>query len=95
MYLFKQDTLRDGVIDAIKNDQWRLILNKYEESLIEKTIPNKQRENRLKKFQKQISLLINQKKTIYLNSPTFKFYQKKNHCLLNIWKHEKGIKTNF
>ena len=29
MYLFKQDTLRDGVIDAKEIDQWRQILNEY------------------------------------------------------------------
>ena len=33
MYLFKQDTLRDALIDAKKIDQWRQILNEYEESL--------------------------------------------------------------
>ena len=27
MYLFKQDTLRDGIIDAKEIDQWRQILN--------------------------------------------------------------------
>ena len=33
MYLFKKDTLRDGVIDAKEIEQWRQILNEYEESL--------------------------------------------------------------
>ena len=33
MYLFKQDTLRDGVIDTNEIDQWKQILNIYEESL--------------------------------------------------------------
>ena len=35
MYLFKQTTLSDGVIDAKEIDQWRQILNEYEESLKE------------------------------------------------------------
>ena len=42
MYLFKQDTLLDGVIDAKEIDQWRQILNEYEESLKEITTPNKE-----------------------------------------------------
>ena len=33
MYLFKQDTLRDGVIDAKEIDQWRQILKEYEARL--------------------------------------------------------------
>ena len=39
MYLFKQDTLRDGVIDAKEIDQWKQILNKYDESLKKITTP--------------------------------------------------------
>ena len=45
MYLFKQDTLRDGVIDVNEIDQWRQILNKYEESL--KEITTKKTTNRI------------------------------------------------
>ena len=41
MYLFKQDTLRDGVIDAKEIDQWKQILNEYEDSLNEITTPKK------------------------------------------------------
>ena len=37
--MFKQDTLRDGVIDVIEIDQWKRILNKYEESLKEIITP--------------------------------------------------------
>ena len=33
MYLYKQDSLRDKVIDANKIDKWRQILNEYEKSL--------------------------------------------------------------
>ena len=33
MYLFKQDTLRDSVIDAKEIEQWKQIINEYEESL--------------------------------------------------------------
>ena len=32
MYLFKQDTLRDKGINAKKIDQWRQILNEYEQN---------------------------------------------------------------
>ena len=39
MYLFKQDTLRDGVIGAKEIDKWKEILNEYEESLKEITTP--------------------------------------------------------
>ena len=62
MYLFKQDTLRDGVIDAKEIDQWRQILNKYEESLKEITTLTNEENIDLKKIQEQINLLINKKK---------------------------------
>ena len=39
MYLFKQDILRDEVIDAKEIEQWKQILNEYEESLKEITSP--------------------------------------------------------
>ena len=39
MYLFKQDTLRDGVIDAKEIEQYKQILNEYEESLKEIITP--------------------------------------------------------
>ena len=39
MYLFKQDTLRDGVIDSKEINQWKEILNGYEESIKEITSP--------------------------------------------------------
>ena len=39
MYLFKQDTLHDGVIDTKEINQWKQILNEYEESLKEITSP--------------------------------------------------------
>ena len=50
MYLFKQDTLRDGVIDTTKIDQWRQILNAYDESLKEITTPKNEEKIDLKKF---------------------------------------------
>ena len=43
IYLFKQDTLRDGVIDANEIDQWRQILNGYKQSLKEITSPKTKR----------------------------------------------------
>ena len=39
MYSFKQDTLRDGIIDAKEIEQWKQLLNEYEESLKEITTP--------------------------------------------------------
>ena len=61
MYLFKQDTLPDGVIDAKEIYQWRQILNEYEESLKEITIPKNEEKIYLKKIQEQINLLLQQK----------------------------------
>ena len=62
MYLFKQDTLRDGVIDAKEIEQWRQILNEYEESLKEITTPKNEEKIDLKQIQEQINLLLQQKK---------------------------------
>ena len=39
IYINNQDTLRDGVIDAKEIEQWRQILNEYEEILKEITTP--------------------------------------------------------
>ena len=61
MYLFKQDTLRDGVIDAKEIEQWKHILNEYEESLKEITFPKNEEKIDLKKIQEQINLLLQQK----------------------------------
>ena len=62
MYLFKQDTLRDGVIDAKKIEQWKQIINEYEESLKEITSPTNEEKIDFKKIQEQINLLLQQKK---------------------------------
>ena len=62
MYLFKQDALRDGVIDAKKIDQWRQILNEYEKSLKEITTLQNEKKIDLNKIQEQINLLLQQKK---------------------------------
>ena len=62
MYLFKKDTLRDGVIDAKEIDQWKQILNEYEKSLKEITSSNNEEKIDLKKIQEQINLLLKQKK---------------------------------
>ena len=61
MYLFKQDTLREGVIDAKEIDQLRQILNEYEKSLKEITTPKNEEKIDLKKIQEQINLLLQQK----------------------------------
>ena len=50
MYLFKQDTLRDEVIDAKEIDQWKQILNEYEESLKEITTKKNEEKINLKKI---------------------------------------------
>ena len=60
MYLFKQDTLRDGVIDAKEIGQWRQILNESEESLKEITTPKHEEKIDLKKIQELINLLLQQ-----------------------------------
>ena len=62
MYLFKQDTLRDGDIDVKEIDQWKQILNEYVESLIEITTPKNEEKIDLKKIQEQINLILQQKK---------------------------------
>ena len=69
MYLFKQDTLRDGFIDAKEIEQWKQIINEQkqtlfddEESLKEITFPKNEEKIDLKKNQEQINLLIQQKK---------------------------------
>ena len=62
MYLFQQDTLRDEVIDVKEIDQWRQILNEYKESLKEITSSKNEEKIDLKKIQKQINLLLQQKK---------------------------------
>ena len=62
MYLFKQDALRDGVIDAKEIEQWKQIINEYEESLKEITSPKNEEKKALKKIQEQINLLLQQKK---------------------------------
>ena len=61
MYLFKQDTLRDGVIDSKEINQWKEILNEYKDSLKEISSPKNEEKIDLKKIQDQINLLINQK----------------------------------
>ena len=55
-------TLRDGVIDANEIEQWRQILNEYEESLKEITTPKNEKKIDLQKIQEQINLLLEQKK---------------------------------
>ena len=32
---------------------------------------------------------------ININPPGYECNKQKNHCMLYIWKHETGIKTNF
>ena len=62
MYLFKQDTLRDGVIDVKEIEQWKQLINEYEESLKEITTPKNEEKIVLKRIQEQINLLLQQKK---------------------------------
>ena len=54
--------LRDGVIDAKEIEQWKQILNEYEESLKEITTPKNEEKIDLNKIQEQINLLLQQKK---------------------------------
>ena len=53
-------TLCDGVIDAKEIEQWRQILNEYEESLKEITTPKNEEKIDLKKIQELINLLLQQ-----------------------------------
>ena len=62
MYFFKQDALRDGVIDVKEIEQWKQIINEYEESLKEITSPKNEQKIDLIKIQEQINLLLQQKK---------------------------------
>ena len=75
MYLFKQDTLRDGVIDAKEIDQWKQILNEYEESLKEITTPNNE-ENRFNKDSKTNKFITTTEEVININSTAYEFYKK-------------------
>ena len=61
MYWFKQDTLRDGVIDSKEINQWKEILNEYEENLKKITNQNIEEKIDLNKIQEHINLLNNQK----------------------------------
>ena len=58
MYLFKQYTLHDRVIDAKEIEQWKQILNIYKESLKEITISKIETKIDLKKILEQINLLL-------------------------------------
>ena len=95
MYLFKQDTLRDGVIDAKTIEQWKQILNEYEESLKEITSPKKRREDRFKNDSRTDKSNTTAEEVININPQPYGCNKKKNHCILNIWKHETKIKSNF
>ena len=94
MYLFKQDAFRDGVIDAKEIDQWKQIINEYEESLKEITSPTKRREDRSEKDSRTDKSITTTEEVININPPVYQ-YNKKKHCMLYIWKHETGIKINF
>ena len=61
-------TSRNGVIDAKEIEQWRQILNEYEESLKEITTSKHEKKIDLKKIQEQINLLLQQKNDKYKSS---------------------------
>ena len=95
MYLFKEDTLRDGVIDAKEIKQWKQILNKYEESLKEITFPTNEEKIDLKKYTRTDQSITTTEEVININPSAYHCNKQKNHCMLFIWKHETGIKINF
>ena len=111
MYLFKQDTLSDGVIDAKEIEQWKQILNEYDESLKEITTPKNEEKIDLKKNSRtdgqrpieRSDQSITTEEMININPPPsnaraympYECNKKKNHCMLYIWKHETRIKINF
>ena len=68
MYLFKQDSLRDGVIDAKEIDQWKQILNEYEESLKEITTPKNEEKIDLKRFKNRSIYYYNRRSDKYKSS---------------------------
>ena len=101
--MFKQDTLRDGIIDAKEIDQWKQILNEYEESLKEITTSINEEKIDFKKNSRtdgqrpteRSDQSITTEEIININSPAYQYNKKKNHCMLYIWKHETGIKINI
>ena len=84
MYLFKQDTFRDGVIDTKDIDQWRQILHEYEETLNKITTPKKQRKHRFNKDLRTDKSITTTEEVIIINPPFYQCNKKKNHCILNI-----------
>ena len=94
MYLFKQDTFRDGVIDATEIDQWRQILNEYEDSLKKILYQKTKRKQTLKNSRTNKSITTTEE-MININPPPYQCNTKNNHSILNILKHETGINVNF
>ena len=62
MYLFKQDTLPDEIIDAKVIDKWKQLLTKYDESLKQIITPKHKKKIDLQTIQEQNNQLLQQKK---------------------------------
>ena len=82
--MFKQDTLRDKVIDAKEIEQWKHILNEYEKSLKEITIPKKRREDRFKKNPRTDKSITTTEQMININPSPYQYNKQKNHFMLYI-----------
>ena len=56
-------------------------------SLKEITSPKKRRADRFKKDTRTDKSITTTEEMINPNPPTYECHKKKNHCILNIWKH--------
>ena len=82
MYLFKQDTLRDGVIDAKEIDQWKQILNEYEESLKEITTSKNEEKIDLKQDSRTDKSITTTEEVININPPAYECNKKIIVCYI-------------
>ena len=53
------------------------------------------REDRFKKDSRTDQSITTTEEVININPPLYQCKKKKKHYILNIWKHETGIKINF
>ena len=68
MYLFKQDILRDKVLDAKEIEQWKQIINEYEE-FKRNYFFKKRREDRIIKDSRTDKSIITTEEVININPP--------------------------
>ena len=56
---------------------------------------NNRREDRFKNDSRTDQSITTTEEVINLNPPPYECNKNNNHCILNIWKNETGIKINF